>query len=257
MRKTSFVTAVIAACAFAAPLVQGAGVYETFNQYVPPGSTSNWYYFVNDGPPYTGSYIGDADPGAGVAPAAYFYLNSGNLNPAVSNSVYFETNIISQGITPSGMRSAIAVIGSDTAGSGQGTPASTVASVGYYLYVDTVGNDDLADSYYISTMGLAASPGYLQNYDERSFNAAVWNRYDWNGTGWGGGAFEALGVTVPQAAIDETIFLGLQFDLNSFVPTDTDYLTIWVDDVFVPEPSALLLACFGAVGILARRGRRA
>lgn len=251
MRKTSFVAAAIAACVFAAPLAQAAGVYETFNQYVPPGSTSNWYYFVNDGPPYTGSYIGDADPGAGVAPAAYFYLNSGNLNPAVSNTVYFETNIINQGITPSGFRSAIAVVGSDSPGSGQGTPASTVTSVGYYLYVDTVG-DPLADSYYISTMGLAASPDSLQNYDERSFSAAVWDRYDWTGS-W---TLGAGGTTVPQAAIDDTIFLGLQFDLNSFTPTDTDYLTIWVDNILVPEPSALLLACFGAVGILARRGRR-
>jgi hypothetical protein len=184
MRSVTSAVAALAVCVFVAPVAQGLGVHQDFNGYTVPGSSSAWYYMINNSPA-TGVFVGDADAGAGVDPAAYFYLNHNNFvvgagaNPtAAGNKVYFETySTLNAGVAANLFSSAIAVVSQDA-----GAPASTVSAIEYYLYVDTVGNDNLADSYYTSTLSLAGSPGTLQTYPTRSLtdNTATWNQYNWS-----------------------------------------------------------------------------
>jgi hypothetical protein len=137
-----------------------------------------------------------------------------------------------------------------------GVPLSTVNSIGYYILVDLDNNGSL-DRWYMNTI-TGSAPASEDWYLLPTINAtdSGWQRYDAVGANFvavgSPGAIEA-GVT------DHTVSLGLQFNLNSFTPVGSNYMAVWADNIFtgaVPEPSGLLLACFGALGILARRGRR-
>ena len=256
MRRTSFTAAILGAFVSLAPLVHGAGVRETFNEYPGPFQP-NWYYMLNNNP--TGVVAPVTNLGGGDM-AAYIPVNSAlygilGQSSAVPSTLYFETSTLNPALTAQSFTSAIGVVAQDS-------PAASVSSIEYYLYVDTLlgdgitpGQDGLADSYYISTLSLAGSPEVLQTYPTRSLVDNVtptWSQYDWNGS-----IFAPVGTVnnVPTSITDQTIFLGLQFDLLPL--TGTNYLTIYVDDVMVvPEPSAMLLACFGVLGIFARRSRR-
>jgi len=249
MRRLSIAVVAMSVSLFMASLVHGDGVVETFNQFdpyaLPYAYTNTWYFTINELNP-TGVYIGDVDPGAGVDSAAYFYLNQSVLNPAVSNVVRFQTSNLNQTLLADEFSAEVDVVF-------QGAPSSALASVNYYMGIDFDG-DLNEDTMYFSP-ALASNPVGIWEYTENRsiLGGDNWHQYDWNGTGW---TDMGLVGSIAPAITDYMLFLGVQFNVNAFTASSTDYMTMWADNVMVPEPSALILACLGVVGLLGRRTRR-
>jgi hypothetical protein len=265
MRKVSFAAALVA-CMVVAPLVHGTGVQETFDQYLgaegarmatPGGGVpGNWYIMVNDNPGWTSPWL-YGDPGTDrqvYIPAVQALYDGFGENSSVASSIFLETSTISPS-TPFNLFSASLAFTSGTVG--EPLDAGLVNSIGYRVYIDTDGIDGLPESYYLHSLSIQSSPETLQRYPSVLVDDVAWTRYDWNFGLNDWNAAPAAGTYALAGLTDRTVGLGLQFDLDAL--DGTDYLTIYVDDVFtdvVPEPSGLLLACFGALGVLARRGRR-
>jgi len=229
-------------------VVDGAGVEEPFSSYPLPGSIANWYYFSDSSGTPTGTFIGDADAGGGVEPAAYFYLNSSNL-ATTGDTVYFETfSEINPALPALTFATDLAIVT-------QQVPSNPISGIGYNVYID-LDNDSFEDRYYSTALSPLGSPSVLQTYPTRSLvnGTATWAQYDWSGSAW---AFTQNVSTIDTSITDKTLMAGLQFDVDPFTPSGNDYLTIWIDNVnLVPEPSTLMLACFGALGFVVRRRRR-
>jgi hypothetical protein len=256
MRRANIAVVAFAASALLAPLVLGQGVIETFNQHAVDDQVTqgpqdtNWWWIADSG--YVdNTYIGDSDSDVGeVAPAAALTISAaGGFDNTQADTVYFETWALDNTITPTSFTAAFAFVPVPGAGV---TVTDVVDSIQYYFLVDTDANPLDFERYYLGPeMELRTSPGYMQWYDTVQLGDAVWDRYDWNGAGFD----LTSGVAVDTTGM---LALGAQFNLNAFDGTDngSGYMAIWVDNVIVPEPSALILACLGVVGLLARRQRR-
>ena len=252
MRKVTFLGCVVGALVFSALRVSAAGVQEDFEGY--SGSNTTDWLFTTDtalaasSPTWFATNIGD--PGDGTQ-AGYFILNDHDLNGGANfvsgDHVYFESNSSSLvgGGDPTSFSAALAFVPMDA--------DLTVDSVDYYIYT----NDGTDDYYYqASVTPLPSNPSVLQTYPSVGMvgSSDTWDGYKYN---TGTGNWDSLGSTTLTSAItDDLTGVGIDMALSGDLTGATDYMTIWVDDVVVPEPSALMLACFGALGFLVRRRRR-
>lgn len=250
MRAMRSALGVLCASVLIGSAAYGVFVHETFNQY--SGTyTTDWYWFVNDGAPYISTWLYDLDSGPGVDKAAYMVFDDGTsgytLNPAINNTIRFQTHTLDSGL-PADWFYAIADV------VGQGANGSVVTGVHFYFGVDP-DHDNYEDTLYVSPAipSSGSNPSGWEYESTHSIVNGTWQVWTWNGSRfvWDG----STTVTgVGSAITDDMLVLGLQFDVPAFSGT-SPYFTIWVDNV-VPEPGALLLAAFGAFGVLMRRPRR-
>ena len=266
MRKVVFFGCVVGVLVFSALRVAAVGVHEDFEGYS-GGNTLNWLFttdtalqYVNgDGDPQPTWYAtGLADPGDGTQ-AGYFIVSNtgldGGPNYADGDHVYFESNsssVLNASVDPARFSAALAFALNDGYSSSTDLAAT---SVDYYFYTDADGDNSI-DHYYQASVGsLPSNPSTLQTYPAVGMlgSSDTWDVYSFNGSGWTYGG----STTLTSAITDDMVGVGIDMGLSGSL-AGSDTMTIWVDDVnaVVPEPSALMLACFGALGFFVRRRRR-
>jgi len=258
MRSAKSAVAIVVASVLLGSLAYGLGVVETFEGY-PYGPTADWF-FVSDvtlAANPTWIYATTiADPGDG-SKADRFTLTSVHVSPTWANDngynqfVWFETGILDP-VVPSYFVSDISLSVNPVVAAANPSNPYLVDNIYYYLSA----NDGTSAYWYEARLDVAANAEYLQTYDLLSLDnvaANTWYRYI-NGVGDG---YVAAGTNLAALISPNLTAVGLAFEIGDFAPAgQTSYMTIWVDNVLVPEPSALILACFGLVGLLARRQRR-
>jgi hypothetical protein len=265
MRRSILGVSIVGAVMLLASLAYGVGVVEDFEGYTnPPGYTTDWYWFVNDAFPPVSSWVADADFGAGVDMAAWFQFGSWNLNKTIDNTIRFQTDVwVNPVINDAGVLDP-ALVASSFSGLadvvGETALETVVSSARFYIGIDTsLIPDGVEDVLYVSpALSRGGNPSGWEFEDSYSLldGTTSWQVWTWNGSrfAWDGITTQSV---IPTTTTDDMLVAGLQFDVpKNFASTGATYFDIWVDNVVVPEPGALLLACFGAVGILLRRSRR-
>ena len=246
MRKSVVFSALVGLIFMSAHGAAGRQI-EGFESYAGDGWTTEWLFSTDRSlalaiPNYYSTSV--ADPGNGGV-SGYFILNSTNYSSG--NSVYFESNNIPLSLYfgPDSFSAdlAFAPMNSNTLG---------LTGVEYYFYTNNY------DTYYTaSATPLPVNPSVLQTYPSVGLAGSTdtWQQYDWN-EGLGDWVTVGAPITLTDAITSQTLGVGIEMDFDPATLSGGNYMTIWVDNVPIPEPSALMLGCFGALGFLARRRRR-
>lgn len=242
-QRASVVGSIVAVLAMG--MAYGQGYMETFEGYPADNYTSQWYLYSDNtgGTAYSAWVQGTALPTGQVAGGTvgnftstetdlfYFSTTGGDVD---AQDIYFATSVPSLPGTMSAMVSIDAAAGVDVDGL-------------YYYFVT-----DGGDWYYSDLFAPQDTIGTLCQYTTLSLTDVAAGAWTLDGVG-----DVAAGTNLYTTLLGQITELGVGVSFGSFaIPAGESFAVLNFDNIMVPEPSALVLACLGAVGLLGRRARR-